>query len=44
MAAKLCLQNRIALVDIRPGWFTGPCYCSADSELAELESSNKEPG
>ena len=44
MARKLCLQNRIELVDFCTGRFAGAGNCAADGKLAELEGGNEESG
>ena len=40
---KICLQDSDKLVDLCSGRFISGCNCTADSQLAESESSYKEP-
>ncbi len=44
MARKLCIQNRIELVDICTGRNSGAGNCAPNGELAKLESGYEEPG
>jgi hypothetical protein len=44
MSRKLCLQNRIKLVDICLGWLVGFCGCIINCKLAELEGGCEESG